>query len=237
MVIRQDAHPEAEADARRQLAERAEQDLRARRAREPGEEVVLDEPDVVEPGLLGRHALLDRLLVERVPVDGGARVGPLGLVEQTELHRVLLTPAWAQARRRSGCTRCRSGAVVPIPPGHLTSVALDPAAEVRVPQLNPMPAARSRVAPRVGRQMRRASDTMTTGSTRRRASLAAGRDRPSLGREYPRPRAPRSALPGRPFACGCTRRPGATPATLTPLTMSGARPSLVLVRETGGRRR
>jgi hypothetical protein len=86
MVSRQDAHAEPDPDPPGQLTEGAEQDLGARRAREPGEEVMLHEPEVVEPDLLGEHALLDRLLVERVPVDARARERSLRFVEQAESH-------------------------------------------------------------------------------------------------------------------------------------------------------
>src|SRR5262249_61949321 len=73
-------------DAPGHLAQRAQEDLRARRAREAREEVVLDEPQVVEAHLVGEHALLERLLVELVPVDVGALEGSLRFVEQAEFH-------------------------------------------------------------------------------------------------------------------------------------------------------
>src|SRR5262249_40799523 len=69
-----------------ELAQGAEQDLRARRPREPGEEVVLHEPEVVESDRVGEHALLDRLLVERVPLDARALERSLRLIEQPESH-------------------------------------------------------------------------------------------------------------------------------------------------------
>ena len=47
---------------------------------------MLHEPHVVEADLFGQHALFERLLVERVPVDGGAAERALRLVEQSELH-------------------------------------------------------------------------------------------------------------------------------------------------------
>jgi hypothetical protein len=99
MVSRQDAHAEADPDPPGQLTQRTEQDLRARRAREPGEEVMLHEPEVVEPDLLGEHALLHRLLVERVPVDTRALERSLRFVEQAESHGRSPGPMIVKPRR------------------------------------------------------------------------------------------------------------------------------------------
>ena len=92
MVRGQDRDAEADPDPLGELTQRAEQDLGAGRAREPGEEVVLDEPEVVEPDPVREHALLDRLLVERVPVDAGALERSLRFVEQAESHGRLSSP-------------------------------------------------------------------------------------------------------------------------------------------------
>jgi hypothetical protein len=81
MVIGQDAHPEADANALGKLAQGPEQHLRARRAREPREEVMLHEPEIVEARFLGEHALLQRL--RELPVDGGAGEGALRLQSRT----------------------------------------------------------------------------------------------------------------------------------------------------------
>src|SRR5262249_60601192 len=86
-VAGRDAHAEADPDPPGHLAQRAQQHLRTRRAREAREEVVLDEPQVVEAEPVGQHALLEGLLVELVPVDIGAFEGSLRLVEQAESHR------------------------------------------------------------------------------------------------------------------------------------------------------
>jgi hypothetical protein len=86
MVVGQDAHAEADPNALGELTQGPEQDFRARGAREPGEEVMLDEPDVVETHLLGQDALLQRLLVQGVPIDGGALERSLRFVEQAESH-------------------------------------------------------------------------------------------------------------------------------------------------------
>src|SRR5262249_10477398 len=94
-VVRgQDRHAEADSDPARELAERAEQHLRARRAGEPGQKVVLHEPEVVESHPVGEDALLERLLVERVPLDARALERSLRLVEQAESHGVVLLQRW-----------------------------------------------------------------------------------------------------------------------------------------------
>src|SRR5262245_26952512 len=47
---------------------------------------MLHEPDVVEADAVGEHALLDRLFIERVPVDARALERSLCFVEQAESH-------------------------------------------------------------------------------------------------------------------------------------------------------
>src|SRR5262249_1931993 len=90
---------EADPNAPGHLAECAEQNLRARRAREAREEVVLDEPQVVEAHLVGQHALLERFLVELVPVDVVAFERTLCLVEQAESHRGI---SWGPRAPKTG---------------------------------------------------------------------------------------------------------------------------------------
>jgi len=88
VVVGEDHDTEAEADALRQPAERAEQHLRARRHREAREEVVLDEPDGVEAHLVGEDALLQRLLDDPVIVHDRS----LHLVGEAQSHA--LPPEW-----------------------------------------------------------------------------------------------------------------------------------------------
>jgi len=87
VVVRQDVDAEADPDSFCDLAQGAEDDLGARRAGEPGQEVVLDEPEGVEADLVGQRALLERLLVQAVPVNAGTFEGALHLVEKAKLHR------------------------------------------------------------------------------------------------------------------------------------------------------
>ena len=86
-MVRQDVDAEADPDPFGDLAQRAEDDLGARRAGEAGQEVVLDEPEGVKADLVGQRALFERLLVQAVPVDAGAFEGALHLVEKAKLHR------------------------------------------------------------------------------------------------------------------------------------------------------
>jgi hypothetical protein len=85
MVVGQDHDAEPETDALGQLAQRAEDDFGARRHREAGEEVMLDEPDGVESHPIGEHALLEGFFDHRVIVDHRA----LHLVRQTQSHSTL----------------------------------------------------------------------------------------------------------------------------------------------------
>ena len=62
-------------------AQGAEHGVLARRAGKAGEEVVLDEPQVVKAHLVGQFALLQRLFVEFVPIDLGALKRPLTFVK------------------------------------------------------------------------------------------------------------------------------------------------------------
>ena len=86
MMVGQDAHAVADADLFGEAAEGTKERVLARRARETREEVMFDEPEVVEPHLVGEFALRQRFFVERVPVDLRAREGALAFVEETKLH-------------------------------------------------------------------------------------------------------------------------------------------------------
>ena len=79
MVVGQDGHSEADANILGALAERAEHHFRTGRTGEPKQEVVLDEPEVVESHLVGKFALVKSLPVQGVPVDFSAFIGTLHL--------------------------------------------------------------------------------------------------------------------------------------------------------------
>src|SRR5262249_31476142 len=74
------------------------------------EEVVLDEPEVVEALPVGEHALLERFLVEPVPVDVLARERSLRLVEQAEFHDRLPSDDGGIRGDRNTGARARSAA-------------------------------------------------------------------------------------------------------------------------------
>jgi hypothetical protein len=82
MVVGENHHAKSETDALGQPAQRAEHHLRARGHREAREKVVLDKPHGIEAHLVREHALLDRLLDDRVVVDDR----PLHLVRQAQSH-------------------------------------------------------------------------------------------------------------------------------------------------------
>ena len=100
MVVGQDDDAKAQADALGQLAQRAENNFRAWRHAEGGEEVVLDEPDVIEAHLVGQADLLDGFLDDGVVVQ----LGTLHFVGQAEFHDSLLPLRWLMAR-----LYCRAG--------------------------------------------------------------------------------------------------------------------------------
>ena len=77
MGVRQDRYSKTYPDVLGALAERTEYNLRARRAGESKEEVVLDEPHPVEARPIGQFALVKRLLVQGVPVYVSALVRAL----------------------------------------------------------------------------------------------------------------------------------------------------------------
>ena len=80
VMVGQDAHAVADADLLGEAAEGAKERVLAWRAREAREEVVFDEPEVVEPHLVGEFALRQRFFVQRVPVNLGALEGALAFV-------------------------------------------------------------------------------------------------------------------------------------------------------------
>ena len=82
VVVGQDHHAEAEADALGQAAQRPEDDLGTGRLGEGGQEVVFHEPDRIEPHLIGQDALFDGLFNHGVVVQHG----PLHLVCQGKFH-------------------------------------------------------------------------------------------------------------------------------------------------------
>src|SRR6266446_227694 len=86
MMIGQDTDTVANADLLGDPAEGAKEGVLAGRAREAGEEMVLNEPEVVEPHLVGEFALRQRFLVQRVPVNGRALERTLTFVEEAKLH-------------------------------------------------------------------------------------------------------------------------------------------------------
>ena len=81
MMVGQDAHAIADADLLGDAAEGTKKGVLARRARETREEVVFDEPEVVEPYLVREFALRQRFFVERVPINLGALKRALAFVE------------------------------------------------------------------------------------------------------------------------------------------------------------
>lgn len=83
-------HPVAEPDAPRPLARSAEEDLGCRRMGVLLEEVMLDQPDAVEPKSVGKLDLLEGVGQELLIVAGSPRSGQLMLVEQAETHEASL---------------------------------------------------------------------------------------------------------------------------------------------------
>ena len=81
MMVGQDTHAVADADLLGDAAEGTKKGVLARRAREPREEVVFDEPEIVEPHLVGEFALGECFFVQRVPVNLRALEGALTFVE------------------------------------------------------------------------------------------------------------------------------------------------------------
>jgi hypothetical protein len=79
-------HSVAEADARRALAARGQEDLRRRRVAVLLEEVVLDLPHVLEAQGVGERDLLERVLKQPVLRAVRPRSAHLVLVEDAELH-------------------------------------------------------------------------------------------------------------------------------------------------------
>ena len=60
----------------------------AEEAGEGREEVVFDEPDVVEADLVSKDALLDGLFDQRLLVDDPVGRGPLHLIDDPKVHPV-----------------------------------------------------------------------------------------------------------------------------------------------------
>src|SRR5882762_7327629 len=69
MMIRQDTDAIAKADLFGDAAQSAKDGVLAGRARKAGEEVVLDEPQVVEAHLVGEFTLRQGFFVQFVPVN------------------------------------------------------------------------------------------------------------------------------------------------------------------------
>ena len=86
MVVGQDDNAKPKADALGHLAERAEDHLGTRGHAERGQEVVLDEPHVIEAHLVGQADLLDGFLDDGVIVQ----LGTLHFVGQAEFHGEVL---------------------------------------------------------------------------------------------------------------------------------------------------
>ena len=72
VMVWQDDDPEPQPDALGELAQGAEDDLRAGRHRKAGEKMVLDEPDVIKPHLIGQDALLDGFFDDRMVIQRSA---------------------------------------------------------------------------------------------------------------------------------------------------------------------
>ena len=74
--------PQPEADALGTLAQRSVHDVRAGRPGEPRQEVVLNEPHIVEAHPVGQDDLLESLFDQQMVVQ----IGPGHLIVQTHLH-------------------------------------------------------------------------------------------------------------------------------------------------------
>jgi hypothetical protein len=86
MMVGQNRYAKADPDALGSLAQRPEHHLRAWGAGESHEEVVLHEPEIVETHPVGQLALLQGLLIQRIPIDIGALKRSLRLVQEAKLH-------------------------------------------------------------------------------------------------------------------------------------------------------
>src|SRR5690242_12645899 len=94
-----DAVPEPH--RRRRLGEGAEHHFGRRTVRELLEEVVLRQPDVFEPHLLGEPDLLDDLPEDLGLLAGLPWPGDADLIEQAEVHSVSLLMARSRETTRS----------------------------------------------------------------------------------------------------------------------------------------
>src|SRR5262245_32107461 len=112
MMIRQNAHTKANPDTLGHLAQGTEQDLWTRRTREPGEEMVLHKPEIVEAHLVGQGALFQRLFVQCVPIDGGTLKRSLRFVEEAKLH--CPSPWFEEEPDGPAPTQSRHRKVIPI---------------------------------------------------------------------------------------------------------------------------
>ena len=85
VMVGQDDHAKAQADVFGEAAQRAENNFRAGRRRKGGEEVVFDEPHIVEAHFVGQDALLDSFLDYGVVIQSRT----LHFVSQAEFHSAL----------------------------------------------------------------------------------------------------------------------------------------------------
>ena len=88
VLVGQHDDTEAESNALGERCEGADDYLGRGRAGERREEVVLDEPDVVEPDAVGQDALLDGLFDKRLLVHNPVGRGPLHLIDDPKIHPV-----------------------------------------------------------------------------------------------------------------------------------------------------
>ena len=87
MVVREDGNAESDASLLGALAERPEEDFRAGRLAEACQEMVLGEPEAVEPHLVSEGALLQCVLVKGMSVVAAVVVfWSLDLKQQCEFQ-------------------------------------------------------------------------------------------------------------------------------------------------------
>src|SRR3954451_2891215 len=98
---RQRQDPEAEADVRRALTGRREEDVGGAGVRVLLEEVVLDLPDVVEADAVGQLDLVERIGDQLSLGVLGPRARELVLVEDAEAHRAAIVREAAPTRGRA----------------------------------------------------------------------------------------------------------------------------------------
>ena len=94
MLVRQDDDAEAEADTLGGGCKGPDDYLRRGRSGKGREEVVLDEPDIVEADPVGQDALLDGLFNQRLLVHDPVGRWPLHLVDDPKIHPYTPRASW-----------------------------------------------------------------------------------------------------------------------------------------------